>query len=174
MLVWNNWTAGMKTVLGERSGLRVFMWLQSFAGVRDTRVISAGLAGPHCVANLHYTGLSAPFSSPSCLVVFIERAPGSHCTGMLSVSPSPPAMELLFPARVYSAFCQSLTYTNQHSNWLQNKSLERSLLQCCDVSCPDGIRNVPPWQIDTLECSWLQCPQGVTILVCLVLIFAVV
>lgn len=61
------------------------------------------ISGPHSVMNLHCTGLSAPFSSPSCLLVFIERAPGSHSTGLLSVSPSPPALDLLLPAPVYSA-----------------------------------------------------------------------
>lgn len=52
---------------------------------------------------LRAVGLSAPVGNHSCLVVLIQRALGSHSTGLLSVSSSPPALELLLPAPVYSA-----------------------------------------------------------------------
>lgn len=58
------------------------------------------------VARVHWAGAS--FSNHSCLVVFRQRAPGSHSTGLLSVSSSPPALELLLPAHVYSALLSKL------------------------------------------------------------------
>lgn len=165
MFFWSNWNTGMETVVKEHCALAIYV-VPFVSQCRRYKGYISRISRLHTVANLLCTGLSAPFSSPSCLVVFIERAPGSHSTGMLSVSPSPPALELLFPARVYSAFCQSLTYTNQHSNWLQKKKVSReSLLECCNVSGPFGKRNVPHWQINKegLECGWLKCPQDVTI-----------
>lgn len=147
MFFCSNWNAGMKTVVKGRSGLSIYVDVPFVSQCQRYKGYISTISRLHCVVNLHYTGLSAPFSSPSCLVVFIERAPGSHSTGMLSVSPSPPALELLFPVRVYSAFCKA---SRIHSNWLQNKSLKRKparVLRCF-------------WPIRDKKCSSLTDRQA--------------
>lgn len=85
----------------------------------------------HSVTRLHWEGLSAPFSNHSCFVVFVQRAPGSHSTGLLSVSSSPPALELLLPAPVYSALLSKphLYKPNAATDYRKKKVSRESLLE---------------------------------------------
>lgn len=111
----------------------------------------SGPSRPHSVASRHWAGLSAPFSNHSCLVVFIQRAPGSHSTGLLSASSSPPALELLLPALVYSALLSKphLYKLTQRLIREKKKSQEKACWSCCDVSGSFGVK----------ECSSLADQQ---------------
>lgn len=137
ILKYKNGTSSKGTCFFGRS---VFV----VCSVRDTRVISAGLADLHSAASHHWAGLSAPFSNPSCLVVSIQRAPGSHSTGLLSTSSSPPALELLLPAPVYSAFLsnarliQTNTATDYRKKHLKRKPARVSVM----FLAHSGSRNV--------------------------------
>lgn len=95
----------------------------------------------HSVARPLWAGLSAPFSNHSCLVVFIQRAPGSHSTGLLSASSSPPALELLLPALVYSALLSKPhLYKLTQQLITEKKSQEKACSSCCDVSGSFGVK----------------------------------
>lgn len=109
----------------------------------------------HSVAGLHRAGLSAPFSNHSCFVVFIPRAPGSHSTGLLSVSSSsPPALELLLPAPVYSALLSKPHLYKLTDYRPKKKSLRRKTAWVAVMFLAhSGSRNVPLWKINKL--GWL-------------------
>lgn len=131
----------------------------------------------HSVVGLHRAGLSAPFSNHSCFVVFIPRAPGSHSTGLLSVSSSsPPALELLLPAPVYSALLSKphlykLTDYRPKKRVSGERPLE--LLWCFWPIQGQGMflsERSTNW-VGCLGCSWPKCPQDVTISVLWVIYF---
>lgn len=87
----------------------LFMWLHSLAPCQRYKGYVSRTCSLHSFARVHWAGLRAPFSNHSCLVVFLQRAPGSQSTGLLSVSSSPPALESLLPAPVYSALLSKPT-----------------------------------------------------------------
>lgn len=111
------------------------MWLHSLAQCQRYK-------GYISSTSVHRAGLSAPFRDCSCLVVFIQRAPGSHSTGLLSVSSSPPALELLLPAPVYSALLSKphLNKLTQQLIIAKKESQEKACSSCCDVSGPFGVK----------------------------------
>lgn len=129
----------------------------------------AGRADCILFASLPRAGLSGLFSEPSCLVVFIQRAPGSHSSGLLRVSSSPPALELLLPAPVYSALLSKPRLNTRTQQLITGRktSLEKACSSCCDVSGPfGGSRNVPHRSTNWVDClgwSWFKWPQDVTI-----------
>lgn len=113
------------------------MWFQSLAPRQSYKGYVSRTSRLRSVSRVHWAGLSAPFSNHSCLVVFIQRTPGSHGTGLLSVSSSPPALELLLPAPVYSALLSKPHLHNPTQQLITEKSLKSS--SGCDVSGLFGV-----------------------------------
>ena len=129
----------------------------------------------HSVTRLHWEGLSAPFSNHSCFVVLVQRAPGSHSTGLLSISSSLPALELLLPAPVYSALLSKphLYKPDAATDYRKRKKKKKhfsreSLLEFLWCFWPvqgQGIflAEKSTNKVGCLECSWFNCPQDVTV-----------
>ncbi len=152
----NHWNTGMELVVKEHAGLiGLFIWFHSLAQCQSYK-------GYISRTSVHRAGLSALFSNHSCLVVFIQRAPGNHSTGLLSVSSSPPAPELLLPAPVYSALL-SKPHLNKLTQRLitEKKSLKRRPAQVAVMFLAHSrSRNVPRWQINKLgRLSGMQSAQ---------------
>lgn len=135
----------------------------------------------HSVAGLDRAGPGAPFSNHSCFVVFIPRAPGSHGTGLLSVSSSsssPPALELLLPAPVYSALLSKphlykLTDCRQLKKKRVSGERALELLWCFWPIQGQGMflsEKSTNW-VGCPGCSWPECPQDVTVSVLWVIYF---
>lgn len=121
-------------------------------------------SGPHSAVSLRWAGLSAPFSNPSCLVVFIQRALGSHSTGLLPVSSSPPALELLLPAPVYSAWLSKPHLYKLTQQLIREKNEQFSRVKMSAQAAVmflahSGTRNVPHGQMSKL--GWLSGMQWV-------------
>lgn len=96
------------------------------------------------VSSLYRAGLSAPFSNPSCLGVFMQRA-GSHSTGLVSLSSPPPGRELLLPAPVCSALLSKPPlYKPTLLPTAENKPLEKACSSVLWCFCPmQGQRMFP-------------------------------
>lgn len=109
----------------------LFMWFHSLVPCQSYKGYVSRTGRLRFVSRVHWAGLSAPFSNHSCLVVFIQRTPGSHSTGLLSVSSSPPALELLLPAPVYSALLSKPHLHNSTQQLItEKKSQELKWLWC--------------------------------------------
>lgn len=115
----------------------------------------------HSVASVCWAGLSAPFSSHSCLIVFIQRAPGSHSPGPLAVASSPPALEHLLPAPVYLALMSKPHLYKPTQQQITEKSLKSS--NCCNVSGLCGVAERSTNGLGCMGCSQIKCPGDVTL-----------
>lgn len=102
------------------------MWFHSLVPCQSYKGYVSRTGRLRFVSRVHWAGLSAPFSNHSCLVVFIQRTPGSHSTGLLSVSSSPPALELLLPAPVYSALLSKPHLHNSTQQLITEKKVSRA------------------------------------------------
>lgn len=138
------------------------MWFQSLAPCQSYKGYVSRISRLGSVSRVHWAGLSAPFSNHSCLVVFMQRTPGSHSTGLLSVSSSPPALELLLPAPVYSALLSKPHLHNPTQQLItEKKSQELKWLWCFWPIW--GCWKINKNRVGCLGCSRPKCPRDVTV-----------
>ena len=142
------WNTGMELAVKEQWQFGVCLWgFLSLSQHQRYKGCISRTSRLHSVTRLHWEGLSAPFSNHSCFVVLVQRAPGSHSTGLLSISSSLPALELLLPAPVYSALLSkphlykpdaATDYRKRKKK--KNTSQEKACLSFCDVSGPFRVK----------------------------------
>lgn len=118
----------------------------------------------HSMARVCRAGLSAPFSSHSCLIVFIQRAPGSHSPDPLAISSSPPALEHLLPAPVYLALLPKPHLYKPTRQQITEKKVSRAQIAVMSLayvgSLKDQQMGLAAWDAvgsNAQEMSLFQC-----------------